>query len=139
MKILKEDTDGFRWIDGNTSSAPFDKESEIYNEKLTEGYELVLLSQAEKDAHQAAQERSEFKLSRAQAVDAITVTTQAGNVFDGDETSQTRMARAIAVLDDGESTTWVLHDNTAILASKEELKEALKLAGLAQSQLWVMS
>ena len=96
-------------------------------------------TQAEKDAYLAQQEREQFKSSRADAVLKITVTTAAGNVFDGDETSQTRMARAIAVLDDGENTPWVLHDNTAILATKEELKEALKMAGMAQSDLWVMS
>jgi len=95
--------------------------------------------QAEKDAYLAQQEREQFKASRADAVLKITITTTAGNVFDGDETSQTRMARAISVLDDGENTPWVLHDNTAILATKEELKEALKMAGMAQSDLWVMS
>lgn len=55
MKKLKEYIDGFRWIDGNTSSAPFEKDSHTYMEKLAEGFELELLSQAEKDAHQQAQ------------------------------------------------------------------------------------
>ena len=96
-------------------------------------------TQAEKDAYSAQLAREQFKASRASAVLKITITTTAGNVFDGDETSQTRMARAISVLNDGENTPWVLHDNTAILATKEELKEALKMAGMAQSDLWVMS
>lgn len=55
MKLLKEYQDGFRWIDGNTSSAPFEKDSDTYNEKLSEGYELVLIPQSEKDAHEAEQ------------------------------------------------------------------------------------
>ena len=55
MKILKEYTDGFRWIDGDTSSAPFEKDSELYNEKLAEGFELELMPQAEKDAHEQEQ------------------------------------------------------------------------------------
>jgi len=55
MKILKEYVDGFRWIEGNTSSAPFEKDSDIYNEKLAEGFELVLMPQAEKDAHEQEQ------------------------------------------------------------------------------------
>lgn len=45
--------------------------------------------------------REAAKAARAAAVEAITVTTAAGNTFDGDETSQTRMSRAILVLSTG--------------------------------------
>lgn len=55
MKKLIEHTDGWRWHDGNTSSIPFEKNSELYQEKLAEGYEVVELAQAEKDAHAQAQ------------------------------------------------------------------------------------
>jgi len=51
MKQIKEYIDGFRWHDGGTSSSPFEKDSESYNEKLSEGFELVPLLQSEKDAH----------------------------------------------------------------------------------------
>lgn len=60
MKILKEYTDGFRWIDGDTSSAPFEKDSDLYNEKLAEGFELELITQAGKDAHAEQQARDEL-------------------------------------------------------------------------------
>lgn len=93
--------------------------------------------QDEKDAHKQQLERDQFKQERTQAVQNLTVTTSSGNTFDADETSQTRMARALSVLDDGEYTLWVLADNTPIQASREELKEALRLAGEAQSNLWV--
>lgn len=52
MKILKEYKDGFRAHDGTRSSAPFEKDSELYNEKLAEGFELELIPQSEKDAHE---------------------------------------------------------------------------------------
>lgn len=81
--------------------------------------------------------REEFKQQRAIAVSKIKVTTSSGNTFDGDETSQTRMARAIVGLGTGEAITWVLADNTVIQATKEELTEAMKLAGRAQADLWV--
>lgn len=55
MKQLKEYVDGFRWVDGNTSSAPFEKDSDLYREKLAEGFQLVLIPQAEKDAYEQAQ------------------------------------------------------------------------------------
>ena len=80
------------------------------------------------------------KANRAKAVDAIKVTTQAGNTFDGDEISQGRMARAIIALQaiGTPSVTWVLADNTSIQASAAELSEALALAGAAQAALWVI-
>lgn len=80
------------------------------------------------------------KAARAAAVENIKVTTQAGNTFDGDETSQGRMSRAIMVLSTGaaESVPWVLADNTVIQADIAELTEALALAGAEQARLWVL-
>jgi hypothetical protein len=80
------------------------------------------------------------KRARAAAVAAITVTTQAGNTFDGDEVSQGRMARAILALSSGAapSVTWVLADNSVIDATAAELTEALVLSGQAQAALWVL-
>lgn len=84
--------------------------------------------------------RERSKQARAAAVAAITVTTQAGHTFDGDETSQTRMSRAILVLSTGAalSVPWVLADNTVIQADAAELAEALALAGAAQAAMWVI-
>ncbi len=55
MKILKEYADGFRWTNGDTTSAPFEKNSDLYNEKLAEGFEVVLIPQSEKDADALSQ------------------------------------------------------------------------------------
>lgn len=84
--------------------------------------------------------RDAAKASRASAVAAIKVTTQAGHTFDGDEISQGRMARAILGLrgSDVATVTWVLADNTVIAATEAELTEALALAGAAQAAVWVL-
>ena len=84
--------------------------------------------------------REAAKAARTVAVENIKVTTQAGNTFDGDETSQTRMSRAILVLTTGAapSVPWVLADNTVIQADIAELTEALALAGAEQARLWVL-
>ncbi len=84
--------------------------------------------------------REAAKAARTLAVENIKVTTAAGNTFDGDETSQARMSRAILVLSTGAaaSVPWVLADNTVIQASAAELTEALALAGAEQARLWVM-
>ena len=84
--------------------------------------------------------RSAAKIARALAVDAIQVTTAAGNTFDGDELSQGRMSRAIIALSTGlaPSVTWVLADNSTIQATAAELTEALVLAGMAQAAIWVI-
>jgi hypothetical protein len=84
--------------------------------------------------------REELKAERELAVAASKVTTAAGNTFDGDETSQTRMTRAIIALGTGlaPSVNWVLADNTVIQATAAELTEALVLAGQAQASIWVI-
>lgn len=84
--------------------------------------------------------REQLKAAREIAVAAITVTTAAGHTFDGDETSQTRMARAIIALQatGTPSVLWVLTDNTVIDAPVAELVEALALAGAAQAAMWVL-
>lgn len=79
----------------------------------------------------------EAKALRQAEVDAIVVTTTSGKAFDGDEQSQDRMSRAINALTPEETTTWVLSDNTPTLVSREELQEALRLAGAAQTDIWV--
>jgi hypothetical protein len=89
----------------------------------------------------AAKRRLELKAQREAAVAAIKVTTAAGNTFDGDETSQTRMARAILRMQaaGAPSVTWVLADNTVIQATAAELTEALALAAAAQAAIWVIT
>ena len=82
------------------------------------------------------EDRFEFRSERDFAVADIKVTTAAGNVFDGDEVSQQRMARAIIVMDDVQTIPWTLADNTIVDATKVELTEALALSGAAQSALW---
>lgn len=101
--------------------------------------DCFITSPAQKLQDTQGQARADFKTQRSESVRAIKVTTAARNCFDGDEESQTRMARAIIGLDDGELLGWVLADNTQIEVDSVELKEALKLAGAAQSALWVQS
>ena len=92
-----------------------------------------LVKIAEVEATAQAQEAKQAKL---EALATLTVTTTAGNEFDGDETSQTRMTRAISVMGDTDSITWVLANNISTMVSKAELMEALKLSGEAQTALW---
>jgi hypothetical protein len=86
-------------------------------------------------------DREIAKAQRAAAVNALTVTTAAGHTYQGDETSQGRMARAIIALNTGRapSVTWVLADNSVIQATAAELTEALVLAGQAQAAIWVIA
>ena len=106
-------------------------------------WEVVALGAETVTANQLAKaerDRESFKAGRIAAVEAITVTTTAGNTFDGDETSQTRMSRAILVLSTGAAATvpWVLADNTVIQATAAELTEALALAGAEQARFWAL-
>lgn len=87
-------------------------------------------------------DRNIFKDARTQAVACITVTTAGGRTFDGDENSQGRMARAILGMQsqpEGATVQWVLHDNTVVDVGIVELQEALTLAVLRQTELWVQA
>lgn len=75
------------------------------------------------------------KFDRADYVSRIVVEVD-GMKFDGDETSQNRMARSIVALNEGETVQWVLADNTIAQITKEQLRQALRLAGEAQTAIW---
>ncbi len=83
---------------------------------------------------------SEAKMDRAEAVSRITVEVD-GMTFDGDETSQDRMTRAITMftssgLSADTTTSWVLADNTVAQVTINQLTQALLLAGQKQTELW---
>lgn len=83
---------------------------------------------------------TEAKTERTDAVSKITVEVD-GLVFDGDETSQDRMTRAITMftssgLPADTTTSWVLADNTVAQVTIDQLTQALLLAGQKQTELW---
>jgi hypothetical protein len=84
--------------------------------------------------------RATAKVARAAAVAAIAVTV-GDKTFDGDEQSQTRMARAILGLRAAGVPTivWTLADNTVTPVTEAELTQALILAGQAQAALWPLN
>lgn len=81
------------------------------------------------------EELCDLKVKRSQNVSKIVVTVD-GKAFDGDEVSQNRIARALTALDDSESTLWTLNNNEIVSVTKTQLKEALRLAGAAQTSMW---
>ena len=84
----------------------------------------------------AAKELEKAKAERAEYVSKIVVEVD-GMKFDGDETSQDRMARSVVALnDDTETVQWVLADNTIAQVTRVQLKQALRLAGEAQTAIW---
>jgi len=86
--------------------------------------------------------RELFKQERAKAVAAtvvlVDIDENTAYLFDGDETSQTRMARAMVTMTDTDVTPWVLADNTPVLVTKAQLAVALRKAAEEQTRLWVM-
>lgn len=85
---------------------------------------------------------SNAKAERAKAVAAITVEVD-GMTFDGDETAQGRMARAITMfqassLPEDTTTAWVLADNTVAQVTVAQLAQALLMSGQKQTELWTV-
>lgn len=79
------------------------------------------------------------KHERARQVAAIKVDVD-GMTFDGDETSQSRMARALEVasITGMGSTVWVLADNTVAQVTVAQMQQALSKAMLKMGELWTV-
>ena len=86
-----------------------------------------LVKIAEVEATVQAQKAKQAKL---EALATITVTTTAGNVFDGDDTARSDMMAAIQASEilGITSSNWKLADNSWKIIELVELKEALALA-----------
>lgn len=130
-----------RYIEGVHSTIPDDAveiSQELFDQSMEHTHyingELSTVTPEPTDEQLLAQ----LKRDRERAVSEITVTVD-NMVFDGDETSQDRMSRAIVSLDPLETTLWVLHDNTVAYPTREQLKQALRLAGSAQTDIWVLN
>lgn len=82
---------------------------------------------------------AQAKRERAKQVAAIKVEVD-GMTFDGDETSQSRMARALEVasITGMGSTVWVLADNTVAEVTVAQMQQALSKAMLAMGELWTV-
>ena len=92
-----------------------------------------------KDSLADAAVRAILKRGRFEAVSSIVVETCTGNQFQGDEVSQSRMARVLLAhaedMPDGE-IDWILADNTVATITLLELDEALRLSVDAQTEIW---
>ena len=101
---------------------------------LPEGITLTRPEKTEEEIN--AEKLLMAKSERADYVSKIVVEVD-GMMFDGDETSQDRMARSVVALnDDTETVQWVLTDNTIAQVTRVQLKQALRLAGEAQTAIW---
>lgn len=95
----------------------------------------VLMPQNEVEAHlkpkpTQADLEAKAKAEKLQALATITVTTQSGKTFDGNETARTDILSALTTgqLIGKTTTNWKLADNSVALVTRDELLEALALA-----------
>lgn len=80
-------------------------------------------------------EYQNWKTERQNKVDNLEITHN-DIIYQGDETSQIRMSRAISVMNDTETTEWVAKDNSIQILNKSDLSDILKEAGIRQTQIW---
>ncbi|MGL4755448.1 MAG: hypothetical protein ACRCXB_24060 [Aeromonadaceae bacterium] len=91
---------------------------------------------SEKSRLKFEQDYAAWKHERAAQVAAITVRV-GEHLYQGDELSQGRMARVVATsTSDSDEVEWVLADNTVATVTISCLREALRLAGLRQTEIW---
>jgi len=80
---------------------------------------------------------NELKQNRDSSVKQLVVTISNGIQLNGDETSQTRMTRAINVLPDDTTTIdWIDANNNLVQLTKPDLQEAVFLAGQEQTKIY---
>lgn len=96
---------------------------------VTKAYEIIELDPVEID-------RKEFKIERQAAINNLEVIYNEV-IYQGDETSQSRMGRKILAMSDTDAIDWVAKDNSIHELSKADLQEILRLAGQMQSEIWV--
>ena len=92
--------------------------------------EEIILTEEEIAEQEKFKIENEFKQAKADALNSIKVTTTNGNTFDGNETARVNMTSAILSSEVIGMTedTWKLADNTEVLVTIDELKEALALS-----------
>ena len=124
----------------------FNKDHVSFGEAPEEGkvefwaqYGVVYAERELTPEEQEAQDLAIAKRERAIKVAAIKVEVD-GMTFDGDESAQSRMARAITAAETAglDSTVWVLADNTVATVTKAQLQQALTKAMLAMAELWTV-
>ena len=116
------------------AKAPYENEAEFWSKfGVTCVEEKIEITEEE----QSLINLMKAKRARKVAVANIVVEVD-GMTFDGDEISQDRMTRSIVAMTDEDSIPWVLADNSIAIVSKNQLKTALRLSGLKQSELWIV-
>jgi len=131
------DVDTNNYIIGSTNVRTNDKQVEVKSFEFDPGYTYSLTSG--NTIKKTPILKFHSNVLKHNSVAQIKVTTASGKVFDGDETSQDRMARAISIASiSGQiQTQWKLADNTIVMVTLDELKEALTLAGQEMSRIWL--
>jgi len=94
----------------------------------------------QRDSLAEAAMRAIAQRERAERTAAITVQTVMGNVFQGDEVSQSRMVRVLRAMEeelpDG-TVLWIMADNSLAEITLAELEEALRLSVAEQQVIWL--
>lgn len=91
---------------------------------------FVMPTEAELEAYAKEQALIQAKADREIALSTMVVTTQSGKVFDADVQARLNISNAITVSDavGVTETVWRLADNSEVLVTVAELREALMLA-----------
>ena len=115
----------------NNKSIVDNEDIRIAKNKLEFGKKQIkILDEKQKEATY-----QDWKQERQNKVDNIEVTYNS-IVYQGDELSQTRIARAISAMSDTETIDWVSKDNSIQTLNKVDLSAILKEAGIKQTQIW---
>ena len=117
-----------------TKAALWCNSNKHYISKVDDEY-IIISEDVKTDEEIIESEFNRDKEIRTLEISALTVEVD-GYVLQADEKSQNRMARAILVLKSKETIQWVTVYDELIMISKEQLKQALRNAVEAQTEIW---
>lgn len=121
-------------LEAYSQCAEWCNKNNAYIEDKGDYYEVIAVPEPTPEEI-AERELERAKAERSAEVERLTVEVD-GYVFDADELSQARMSVAASSMTDTESNVWVLHDNSVVYVTKSQLREACRLARIAQSAIW---
>ena len=121
------------------ASIPADTSNKDYREYLEWVIGGGVPEPAQTEDELKAEERARKKELREKKVESIVVDVE-GLLFDGDETSQNRMARTIVAMQTTGAVTipWTMADNRVVVVTQTQLSQALLKAGQEQSSVWTL-
>ncbi len=141
MKVYYIDKDGRFAGEGESAELPSNAtnqkpntQNDVWNAKKQE---WITPKEPQKTKEELKKEKLKELNKQRQAELDIAKVSYKNNLYDADEVSQSRMARALLALGEDDKQFWITADDKMVELTKADFREILRLAGVNQTRIWV--